>query len=132
MSNCVNSPGSRFADSVIANPHLFSLARIFSTCGDYLRVGAAGGSERGFRKGPIDGASLATARGADSSTRVGFFLSASRLHFVFVALIHEGGKELRAQGAASQETPYYLIFLPLSKFARDCSQTLSANSVTNQ
>jgi len=30
-----------------------------------LRVSAASGSERGFRKGLIDGASLATARGTD-------------------------------------------------------------------
>jgi hypothetical protein len=35
--------------------------------------------------------------------QVDFFLPASRLHVVFVALIHEGGKELRAQGASEHE-----------------------------
>jgi hypothetical protein len=42
----------------------------FSTRADDLRVSTASGSERGFRKGLIDGASLATARGADASARV--------------------------------------------------------------
>jgi len=32
-----------------------------------------------------------------------FFYLASRLHFVFDALVHEGGKELRAQGASAQK-----------------------------
>ena len=35
--------------------------------------------------------------------RSDFFLSASRLHFVFVALVHEGGKELREQGATHKK-----------------------------
>jgi hypothetical protein len=32
-----------------------------------------------------------------------FFQPVSRLHAVFVALVHEGGKELRAQGASAQD-----------------------------
>src|SRR5262245_36607447 len=38
-----------------------------STCADDLRVSTASGSERSFRKGLIDGATLATARGTDPS-----------------------------------------------------------------
>ena|SRR5215813_9834393 len=42
----------------------------FSTRADDLRVSTASGSERGFRKGLIDGAPLATARGTDSEAQV--------------------------------------------------------------
>src|SRR5262245_3430289 len=115
MSNRVNSPGFCFADSVIASPHLFSRARIFfdlrlrvgaaSGFDPRLRVSASSGSERGSINKPFAKSTLATARGTDSEVvRKGrFFLPASRLHVVFVALVHEGGKELRAQGASAQE-----------------------------
>jgi hypothetical protein len=41
-------------------------------CAGDLRVSTASGSERGFRKGLIDGALLATARGTDPSSKVYF------------------------------------------------------------
>jgi hypothetical protein len=48
-------------------------AEILSGCADDLRFSTASGSERGFRKGFIDGSSLATARGTDPSAPVKFF-----------------------------------------------------------
>src|SRR5262245_37143513 len=103
MSNCVNSPGFRFADPVIANPHLFSLARIFRPVGTTSESAPRAVASRAFEKDLLMGPRSLPLAVADSSTRAGFFLSASRLHFVFVALVHEGGKELRTQGASAQE-----------------------------
>jgi hypothetical protein len=54
-------------------PKRFERAGNFSTCVDDLRFSTASGSERVFRKGLIDRASLATARGTDPSAQVEIF-----------------------------------------------------------
>jgi len=48
-------------------------AEVLSAFADDLRASTASGSERGFRKGLIDGASLDTARGAGPPVQVKFF-----------------------------------------------------------
>jgi len=72
-----------------------------STCVDDLRVGPESGSERGYRKGLIDGTSLAAARGADSSEgqkKVSMMLLVFAAIFTCVIEGREGSIRLRQPG----------------------------------